>query len=67
MSHLFYNFKKNRETQKIQENELPSTPFEKLKMKDFIHVIMLFYIIHQAHQRFQEMHQKEQLPKEEGN
>jgi hypothetical protein len=42
MSHLFYNFKKNREASKIWENGILGTPLERLKMENFIHFMMLF-------------------------
>jgi hypothetical protein len=47
MLHLFYNFKKTQEAQKIRENELPGNSIGKTQksqedvMKNFIHVMML--------------------------
>jgi hypothetical protein len=35
MSHIFYNFKKNREAPKIQENELPRKSIEKTQNEGF--------------------------------
>jgi hypothetical protein len=66
VSFFFVISKRNEKHRIFGRMNSMETPLKKIKMKGFIYVIMLLYILHQSHQCLYKTQQKREILKEGG-